>query len=76
MIEVDLTKLNVEQQYEIAKSLAANCGYQLVAEDVDTQRVAEIKALIAELKIPNRVHIIRYNHHCNFIIEGLEGLLK
>lgn len=61
----DTMILPVEDQYEIAKALAANCGYQLVAEDIE--RSLEIKELINQYNVTD----------CNrLIIEGLEALLK
>ncbi len=41
----DLLKLPVDVQFHVATKLAANCGYQLVAED--TERSLEIKDLIS-----------------------------
>lgn len=61
-------ELTVEEQFELAKVLASNCGYQLVAED--TERSLEIKELI-------RIYKHHGNHDASkLIIEGLEALLK
>lgn len=62
-----LFKWQMQDQYEIAKALAANCGYQLIAKD--TERSLEIKELIA-------YHKALQSRGWETIIEGLEALLK
>lgn len=61
--------LPVSEQYELAKLLAANCGYQLVAED--NERSLEIKELIKAIRGDPF-----YSINNSLIIEGLEALLK
>lgn len=58
---------SVEDQFEIAKALAANCGYQLVKED--NERSLKIKDEINYWKCSN-------NHRASLLIQGLEALLK
>ncbi len=40
----DAFRLSVEEQHDLAKKLAANCGYQLVKED--DERSLKIKKII------------------------------
>lgn len=66
--------LSVDQQFELAKTLAANCGYQLVAED--DERSTDIKRIIKVIKSAQG-GIFRFDHvGKQLIIEGLEALLK
>lgn len=66
-INEDAKKLTVQDQYDLAASLAANCGYQLVAQD--NGRREEIKELIAYYRA------LRHKGW-ETVIEGLESLLK
>jgi len=74
---VDRIKANysANEQFEAAKLLAANCGYQLVAEDTDLQRIHKIKDLINDYKRLDGF-IEMKGESKSLIIEGLEGLLK
>lgn len=66
--------LPVDEQYELAKSLAANCGYQLVEVEVDPELVF-IKSLISEFKRSDSI-IVMSDENKALIVKGLEGLLK
>lgn len=66
-INEDAKRLTVQDQYDLAASLAANCGYQLVVQD--NGRREAIKDLIAYYK---NLH----PHGWETVIEGLESLLK
>lgn len=59
-----LVNLPVETQFQLAKKLATNCGYQLVIKDND--RSLQIKAIIARITL------------CQAIVhkEGDRGLIK
>lgn len=67
----DVSRLSVTEQYNLAKALAANCGYQLVAED--TERSLEIKLLINRCK--NEYVNVGSMADRKLFIEGLEKLL-
>jgi hypothetical protein len=69
-----IASLPVDAQFELAKSLAANCGYQLVADDADAQRVLQIKRLIARFRDALPFAYLKGDR--SLIVEGLEGLLK
>ena len=64
-----LLNWDVDDQYELAKKLAANCGYRLVTEDND--RSLEIKDLIA--RVHNNDPILDIDRR--LIKQGLEKLL-
>lgn len=66
LIKYIIDNKSVENQYKIAVALAANCGYQLIAED--TERSLEIKELIAYYKGSK-------SKHWKTVTEGLESLL-
>lgn len=61
-------RLTVEDQHKLAEILAANCGYQLVAEE--TERSLEIKELIKSYKQK------LYTRENQLLIQALEALLK
>lgn len=67
----DAIILPVEEQYELAKKLATNCGYQLVAED--DERSLDIKNI--KEKISKGYGGLPLDFR-KIIIEGLEALLK
>lgn len=62
----------VEDQYEIAKALAANCGYQLVAED--DERSLKIKTIVSRMIAEGPA--VSSEDDRPLIIEGLRALLK
>ncbi len=70
----DLLKLPVDVQFHVATMLAANCGYQLIAED--TERSLEIKAAINILKSNDVITIKGSSGKGKLLIEGLKALLK
>ena len=61
----------VEQQYELAKTLAANCGYQLI-EAEESERSIEIKNLIEVVRNAS----LFIEDEKMLLVEGLEALLK
>lgn len=63
--------LPVEEQYTIARTLAANCGYKLVPED--DEESLKIKKLIEEIKT---FHNVFTQYEIDLIINGLEALIK
>lgn len=62
----------VAEQHELASKLAANCGYQLVAED--TERSLEIKELVSRIKTMETLCLD--DDDKKLAIKGLEALLK
>ncbi len=63
-----------DEQFELAKSLAANCGYQLVEAEQD-ERTQTINRLIDRLKQSFDLVVMSDDNRA-LLIEGLEGLLK
>ena len=66
----ELKELSVQTQFQLAQKLAANCGYQFVAED--NEKSLEIKAI--KQKIYNGYGGLPLEMR-DLIIEGLESLL-
>lgn len=66
--------LGVDDQFELAKALAANCGYDLVEQSYDPKK-DNAKRLINEFKRPDGI-IVMSDYNKALIVEGLEGLLK
>jgi hypothetical protein len=62
--------LSVEDQYETAKALAANCGYKLVPED--DERSLQIKDCIIRVKRDAAINVADKE----LLVMGLEALLK
>lgn len=70
MILADALKqtISTEDQFELAKELATNCGYKLVVQD--DERSLEIKSEIMYWKSAED------SPRSRLIIQGLEALLK
>jgi len=66
-------KLPVEDQYELAEALAANCGYKLVYED--TQKTLKIKALTEKVEDGYGGYGNADPDERKLIVEALEKLL-
>ena len=69
VLQLWLKEMPVDDQFELAKALAANCGYQLVRDDVDIERYRLIQHLIKDYKNLG-------TKSADLIVEGLDGLLK